>query len=65
MFDYIASLLGHAETLGDIISMKLGSKANYDVFGVFGKAEKTQLGVGYRLIREFSVLCGSKRFTLD
>lgn len=39
MFDYIASLSGHAETLGDIISTKSGSRANYDGFGVFGKAK--------------------------
>ena len=39
MLDYIASLSENAETLGDIISIKLGSRANYDSFGVFGKAE--------------------------
>ena len=65
MSDYIASLSGHAETLGDIIFVKLGSRANYDGFGVFGKAVKTQLGVGHRLIRKVSVLCGSEWFTLD
>ena len=39
MFDYIASLSGHAKTLGDIISIKSGSRANDDGFGVFGKAK--------------------------